>query len=377
VTAPFQRHGGNLRQVAARWGVPEDLLDFSVNTHPFGPPRAALAAARRALARASEYPDPDAADLAEAVALAHGLSSRSVLPGNGATELIDLLPRALGVRKALVVAPTYGEYGEAVRRAGGAVQVVWRERLDRFPVAAVEDAIERGRCDLVILCSPNNPTGDRIDDGAFHRVLAACETVGARLLLDEAFVDYDEGGSRVGLVARRPLLMVLRGFTKFYALAGLRAGYLAAAPEVVRLLKDARPPWSVNRVAEAAALACLGLPGYAARERGRMAGLRQDFSASLGGLGLTVAPSAANFLLCHLPEAAPGADRLYEGLAREGFLVRHCGSFGLGDRYLRLRVHLPEANAALLPVLARHLTPRPAPHPRARAAGEADATMRP
>lgn len=377
MSVPFQRHGGNRRQVAARWPVPEDLLDFSVNTHPLGPPRAALAAARRALSRASEYPDPEAADLAEAVALAHGLSSRSVLPGNGATELIDLLPRALGVRKALVVAPTYGEYGEAVRRAGGAVQVVWREEVDRFPAAAVEDAVTRGRCDLVVLCSPNNPTGDRIGDGAFHRVLSACEAVGARLLLDEAFVEYDGEGSRIGLVARRPALMVLRGFTKFYALAGLRVGYLAAAPEVVRLLKGARPPWSVSRVAEAAALACLGLPGYAERERRRMDRLRPAFAKSLAGLGLEVAPSAANFLLCRLPPGA-GADRLYEGLARDGCLVRHCGSFGLGDRYLRLRVHRRSANAALLPVLAHHLAAGSVPPaPRRARAAAAGATMRP
>jgi threonine-phosphate decarboxylase len=222
VRAPLQRHGGDRRQVAAHWPVPDDLLDFSVNTHPLGPPRAALAAARRALALAGDYPDPDAHALAEAVGRAHHLSAHCILPGNGATELIDLIPRALGVRKALVVAPTYGEYGEAVLRAGGAVQAVWREDVERFPLDAVEEAVLRGRCDLVILCSPNNPTGDRLEEPAFRAILAACEAQGARLLLDESFVEYDGAGSRVGWVGECPSLMVLRGFTKFYALAGLR-----------------------------------------------------------------------------------------------------------------------------------------------------------
>jgi threonine-phosphate decarboxylase len=366
VSTPFQRHGGNRREVAARWPVPDDLLDFSVNTHPTGPPRAALAAARKALTQVVEYPDPDAAALTEAVAVAHGVPRGCVLAGNGATELIDLLPRALAVRKALVVAPTYGEYAEAVRRAGGAVHALWRDgrdNLGRFPLAPVLDAVARSRPDLVIVCSPNNPTGDRIDAAAFDALLSACEENGGRLLLDEAFVEYDGGGSRVGLVARRPALMVLRGFTKFYALAGLRAGYLVAAPEVVGLVRCARPPWSVNRVAEAAAVACLGLPGYVERERRRVARLRTELADGLTGLGLTVLPSAANFLLCRLPKGA-GADRLYEALARDGYLIRHCGSFGLGDAYIRLRVHRKEANEALLSALPCHLR-----KPAARAAG--------
>lgn len=376
MTAPLQQHGGNRDELAGHWPLPDAVLDFSVNTHPLGPPRAALAAARRALAGVGEYPDPAAEGLSRAIAAHHGLPAHCILAGNGATELIDLLPRALGVRKALVVCPTYGEYGAAVLRAGGGVQTVWRTQLARFPREEVADAVARGRCDLVVLCSPNNPTGDRLPDAAFDAVLGACEATGARLLLDEAFVEYDPDGSRVSQVARRPALMVLRGFTKFYALAGLRVGYLAAAPEVVRLLKAARPPWSVNRVADAAARACLGLepmdgdggPGYQARERSRIAHLRPRFAQGLADLGLEVLPSAANFLLCRLP-TGESADRLYEALARDGYLTRHCRSFGLGDRYLRLRVHRAAANRALLKALARHLEA-----PRGRAAG---ATMPP
>jgi histidinol-phosphate/aromatic aminotransferase/cobyric acid decarboxylase-like protein len=132
----------------------------------------------------------------------------------------------------------------------------------------------------------------------------------------------------------------------------------------------------VNRVAEAAALACLEVEGYVERERGRMDALRPRFAADLGALGLRVAPSAANFLLCRLPEGT-GADLLYEGLARDGFLVRHCGSFGLGERYVRLRVHTRVANRALLAALAPRLSRRPALAARAAGARRTGARMRP
>lgn len=357
MTLPPQRHGGNRDEVAARRGVPRRLVDLSVNTHPFGPPREALAAARVALREAHMYPDPEAAALAAAVAAAHGLKADAVLCGNGATELIDLVPRALGARRVLVVAPTYGEYAGGALRAGAKVHTVWRERLEDFPAAEVCEAIGRHRADLVVLGSPNNPTGERLDDAAFVGVVAACEAAGARLLLDEAFVEYDAGGSRVAETATHPSLMVLRGFTKFWALAGLRAGYVVAAPEVIARLRAARPPWSVNRVADAAARACLGLDGYEARERARVTRLRGRFRKALEGLGLEVLPSDANFLLCRLP-VRTGADRLYEGLARDGYLVRHCASFGLGDRYLRLRVHRPAFTVPFLRCLGRRLAPR-------------------
>jgi len=268
------------------------------------------------------------------------------------------------VRRAVVVAPTYGEYAAALVRAGAVLHTVWRGNLDRFPAAEACEAIGRMRADLVVVASPNNPTGERLDDGAFVGLLGACEAAGARLLLDEAFVEYDGAGSRVGRVTESPALIVLRGFTKFYALAGLRVGWLAAAPDVAANVRASRPPWSVNRVAEAAALACLELDGYEARERERVARLRVRFARALEGLRLEVLPSDANYLLCRLPRGA-SADRLYEGLARDGYLVRHCGSFGLGDACLRLRVHRPAVTRPFLAALGRRLARRL----RAREAG--------
>lgn len=356
MTLPHQRHGGNVEEVAARWGVPPRLVDFSVNTHPFGPPREALAAARRAVATADRYPEPGAASLARAIAAAHGLPEGCIVAGNGATELIDLIPRALKVRRAVVVAPTYGEYAAALGGAGAEVHTVVRADPARFPAAEACAAIGRTRADLVVVGSPNNPTGERLDERAFVGLLGACEAAGARLALDEAFVEYDPAGSRVRMVAETHSLLVLRGFTKFYALAGLRVGWLAAAPAVAAAVRAARPPWSVNRVAEAAARACLGLDGYEARERDRVARLRERFARGLAALGLEVLPSDANFLLCRLPRGT-GADRLYEGLARDGYLVRHCASFGLGDAYLRLRVHRPAVTRSFLAALARRLGP--------------------
>lgn len=349
----MQHHGGNHHQLAKV--LPGRVVDFSVNTHPFGPPEAAVSAAREALSRISRYPEPESRKLRTALSLTHGLPEEALVCGNGATELIDLIPRALSIQSAVIPVPTYSEYGHAVRRAGGRVLEVGRRALGRFPLAAVLLAIKEQKPDLVVVCSPNNPTGERLPDDDFASLLTVCEISGTRLLLDEAFVEYDPHGSRIGKVMNHPALMVLRGFTKFYALAGLRAGYLAAHPDVARAIAAARPPWSVNRPAEAAAVACLEAGReYVQRERERIGELRAELAGGLARLGLAPLSSHGNFLLCRLPEG-DSADRMYEELAREGLLIRHCASFGLSDHYVRLRVHRPEQNRLLLTRLAAHL----------------------
>ncbi len=353
---PLQRHGGNLSALSARLDLPEVVHDFSVNTHPFGPPQAAMAAARTALDRADCYPETDASALLAALAAHHALPADCFLAGNGATELIDLIPRALGVRTGLVVAPAFGEYGDAMRRAWGRVVPVARPRLDRFPTEKVVAAIDRERPKLVWLCSPNNPTGERLGDHALGEVLDAAGAAGAVVVLDESFVEYDGLGSRIAMVTTVPHLLVLRGFTKFYGLAGLRVGYLAGHPKVIRRLAEAVPPWRINRPAEAAAMTCLGLDGYEAQQRNQVTALKKKLVAGLSKLGLAPLPSQANFVLCPLPEGVDG-ERLYADMAQAGFLIRNGRSFGL-NRHIRLRVHRQPLNEKLLAALAERIHPQ-------------------
>ncbi|MDH4228223.1 MAG: threonine-phosphate decarboxylase CobD [Nitrospirota bacterium] len=350
-----QRHGGNLRDIIPLCTRREgEIRDFSVNTHPYGPHPAAAAAARAALEHMDRYPDASSVPLAEAVAAAHGLTLAHVVPGNGAAELIDLLPRALDMHRAVVVSPTFGEYADAVCRGGGRVIELVRPPEAPLPVAALLQCITRERPDAVFLCSPNNPTGERLPDAALHAVLGACAAAGTVLVLDEAFVEYDPLGSRINLVTELTNLVVLRSLTKFFGLAGLRVGYLAAAPALARRVNRVRPPWAVNGPAAAAAVACVGDGEYVQREQRRMAQERQVFAGKLEQTGLTPLPSDANFLLCRLPDGV-SADTLYPALAEDGFLIRHCGSFGLGNAYIRLRVHRPEVNELLLERLRKHL----------------------
>jgi threonine-phosphate decarboxylase len=350
-----QAHGGNLSQLRRQLELPELVHDFSVNTHPFGPPDEAMAAASSALSRSADYPDTDAAELLAALSDYHRLPADYLIAGNGATELIDVIPRALSAQTGLssgtglVVAPAFGEYGAAMERAGGRVMTVRRSSLNQFPTRAVVDALSAYRPNLVWLCSPNNPTGERLSDPDLHAVLAAAHKSGTVVVLDESFVEYDEHGTRIALVNEHANLLVLRGFTKFYALAGLRVGYLAGNPQMIARLSAALPPWRVNRPAAAAAIACLGLDGYENTERARLAALKKEMASELTTMGLAPLPSHASYLLCRLPEGCD-PDTLFIGMAQAGFLIRHGGSFGL-DRFIRLRVHRPELNRALLDTL--------------------------
>ncbi|MCA1687841.1 MAG: aminotransferase class I/II-fold pyridoxal phosphate-dependent enzyme [Actinobacteria bacterium] len=345
---PGERHHGAHGGLAARaLGVPEeDLLDFSQNVNPLGPPAGALAAAREALVReAGRYPDLDYPKLREALAGYLGVSPGIVLPTNGGAEALFLAARAAARPggSALVLEPTFSEYTAAARAAGlepvRRVARVPEKRRLRFDPSALEDL---DGVALVFLCNPNNPTGDALSKREVlevaHRVWAA----GAALVVDEAFADFLPEASVAGNVEEG--LYVARSFTKFFAVPGLRLGCLLAAdPGKAQAFQ---PSWSVNVVAAAA-----GIAAYVEASLVEVTRLRRELLASLNALpALAAFAGAANFLLVRGPEGLP------ERLARRGVLVRGCEPFmGLGAGYFRVAVRGAEENGRLLEALREEL----------------------
>lgn len=313
--------------------APRGLLDFSANGNVLGPsPAVAEAISRADVAR---YPDPDARALRRAIAAVDGVDERAVVVGNGSTELIWALARAYLApgRRAVVLGPTYGEYAVASAATGAEVQTwavlgpahMGRGRLptsDQGPLAA---HLARCRPALVWLCHPNNPTGAPFPVECLHELMAAAPD--ALFAVDEAYLPLADGlRSALPLVASGRVAL-LRSLTKDAGLAGLRVGYALTTPTIADVLRRVIPPWSVNALAQAAAIAALGDRAHARRVRAAVACSRADLTSRLTRLGLRPYPSVANFLLVPVGDGHAVA----RALLKRGLAVRDCTSFGLPD----------------------------------------------
>jgi threonine-phosphate decarboxylase len=356
-TSPDGRHhGAHYAKAARALGTRSDeFLDFSANINPLGSSERTLAAGAGALHGGIErYPDLDYPELCAALAGYLDVPSETVLPTNGGAEALFLSARAAaertGRRKAVILEPTFSEYAAAARAAGfEVVRMVARcpETGFRLDFAVLGRALDDREIGLVFLCNPNNPTGDAVTREEVLRVAGWVQEVGAVLVVDEAFADFAPLLSVVSDVDEG--LFVVRSFTKFFAVPGLRLGCLVTRdPEHVRAFQ---PSWPVNAVAAAVGIAAAEDTAFAEATLAEVSLRRRELLSALGELpGITPHPGVANFLLVRGPEWLP------EELARRGVLVRGCEPFlGLGPGFFRVAVRKKEENERLVGALRASL----------------------
>lgn len=353
-------HGGKIREVAAALGLDvAGLLDFSANVNFLGPTPAVLAAARRAVDEMAWYPlDPPTA-VRRAAAAFLGVSEDRVIMGNGASELIFLVVACLRPRRVLIVGPTFTEYERAARAWGAEIDVLWlsEERDFRLSPADLDDPAVRERiaqADLVFLCDPNNPTGALFDRDVRDRLLDLAAAAGTPVFIDESFLAFTEAWPE-GSATRRDdtHAIVLHSFTKILAMPGLRVGALVVSPELAAVIGPRTPPWNLNCVVQAAALAAFAEPDFLTETPTAATAARAALRAGLARVPFIerILPADANFLCLRLagPEATHLAARLRD---EHGILVRDLSSFpGMGPHYLRTAVRAPADNQRLLDAL--------------------------
>ena len=345
----MSKHGGNVRHLRTVAGT-SALVDFSANINPLGPPAWLRQTLSRNVENLAVYPDIDCVELREACARAYGVPDDHVLPGNGESELIRLLPRALSATRVLVPSPAYVDYVDSAR-AAGIPHVILPCRSD-FTVDHDALAAELAPGDLVFLGHPSNPAGALLDAG---RVLAlAREHPASYFAIDEAFIDFvsDEPTFLPDLPEN---LIVLRSFTKFFAIPGLRLGCMVAHPDITRRVRSQQPDWSVNGLAQAVGVRALQDVDYARRTREAVTSARKELVDALRGLdGLEVMAGVANYLLLRLAHGDMTAGVFSARLLQEhGIAVRVCDNYdGLGPEYLRVAVRAPHENARLVSALA-------------------------
>ena len=341
-------HGGDWAGYERAYG--SQPLDFSANVSPLGTPEGVQRALRDAAGQSARYPDPFCRALRDGLAEKEGVPASRIACGNGAADLIYRIVWAVKPRQILVTAPTFSEYEAAALAAGGrAVRYRLREEDGfRLEVGFLE-AIVPG-VDLVFLCEPNNPTGITTPRPLLLEIAARCREAGARLVVDECFngfLDRPDAHTLKPYLPDFPNLLVLKAFTKLYALAGVRLGYvLCGEKEEAEALYRAGPPWNVSSLAQAAGAAALKEDAYV-RELRELVGTERPFlSEGLKGLGLAVVPGEANYLLFRSKTA------LLEPLRERGVLLRGCGNYpGLDGTWYRTAVRGREDNKRLLDTL--------------------------
>lgn len=348
-------HGGDICGVAEASGRnTAEILDFSANINPLGMPPGVREAIIESLDSSLNYPDPFCRGLKAALSEKLGQPENFILCGNGGADLIYRLVYATRPKRALVTAPAFAEYEEALNQTG-----TW---IDFFPLGKTleitEDYVDKLSVehDMVFLCNPNNPTGILTPRSVVKKLLDKAKALDVRVCLDECFLDFvehEEAYSAAGWLTEYPNLIILKSFTKMYAIPGLRLGYvLSADGELLNRMRLAGQPWSVSEPAQAAGIASLKAGGFREKTIALIDRERTFLKEQLEELGFRVCDGRANYLCFQ----AEGDETLADRLQAEGILIRRCANYhGLGGDYYRTAVRGHEENEELLACLKKVL----------------------
>lgn len=336
-------HGGNVYKY-------KNCVDFSANCNPLGTPDKVKKAIIESLAHINDYPQVGYRPLREAVACYEGVCSDEVICGNGAAELIFSLCRALKPKKALLPAPTFAEYEQALESMDCVCQQFFLEEKEGFSLQESFLQTLHEELDIIFLCNPNNPTGVLTKREFLMQVLKRCQELNIFLVVDECFLDFVESPEEYTLKAwlkEYPNLFLLKAFTKRYAMAGVRLGYgLSANKDLLKKMELVTQPWNVSTLAQEAGIAALQEQEYVEKGRKLIFEERDFLKKEMEQLGFTIFSSQANYIFFK------GRKNLFKECVSRGILIRDCSNYhGLTEGYYRIAVKNHHDNEKLIHAL--------------------------
>lgn len=320
----------------------DSLIDFSVNSNPFGPSPGIAKALKRV--EISRYPDRNCSALANQLAELNSVSQNQILIGNGTAELIWLIAQTFLKQgdQVLIIGPTFSEYQRASMRLNASVTEISAKPPNFVPpIREAVDFIRKIHPRLVFLCNPNNPTGKYVVEAEVKELIDECgeESI---LVIDKAYSAFLNG--HFFETNPESSVLVLRSMTKEFALAGLRLGYLLGNADRIARIKTYQPAWSVNAYAQAAGLAALSDLDYYRNTLELLRGIQKLFFNDIQSIGYQLIKSDVHFALAC---SEYPANVLRSHLLQEGFQVRDCTSFGLSN-YIRICTCQKEENNKLI-----------------------------
>lgn len=346
-------HGGNIYKIFREKNI-DKILDYSSNINPYGLPENLKKEIFEKLFVLERYPDPDYIELREKIAEKNNLNIENIIVGNGATEIIFLFMKILSPKKVLIVSPTFGEYERAIKAstlANDSLEINYFELKETenfvLNIKNLETELENNY-DLLILCNPNNPTGQFLKLKKIEEILKICEQKNTKLFVDEAFVEFVEDWENESIInskENKENLFVIRAFTKFFAIPGLRLGYgICFNNNLLKKMLEKKEPWSVNNIADLAGQTVLDDENYIQKTKEWIKDQKKYMYENLNKIeGLRAYKTEVNFILLkiedNLLEKGLDVKNLRKKMLEKGILIRDASNFIYLDKhYFRLAI---------------------------------------
>ena len=325
----------------------KDCNDFSANCNPLGTPESVKEAIRNSLNHISNYPQVGCTRLISAIADYEKVDENYIICGNGAADLIFNLCRAKKPQKALLLAPSFAEYEQALMSVDCQISRFYLREEDDFYVGEKYIQALEDKPDMIFLCNPNNPTGILTDRQFLLEILEKCRQLGTFVAVDECFLDFVKSPGQYTLkekLREYDNLFILKAFTKRYAMAGVRLGYgMCSDKGLLEKMEQMTQPWNVSTMAQEAGIAALKENSYVEKGRKIIFEEAEWLKNQMTRLGLKIFPSQANYIFFK------GPGDLFDSCIRKGILIRDCSNYpGLTRGFFRVAVKQHEDNRKLI-----------------------------
>ncbi|MDT8859293.1 threonine-phosphate decarboxylase CobD [Alkalihalobacillus sp. MEB130] len=353
----WPNHGGQPEEMQQLFGIEKDtqMLDFSANLNPIGPPDWVKEALNNHYHTITQYPDPTYSHTTTSLADYEGLDKDQVLLTNGGSEAIFLVAKYFENGKSMIVHPTFLEYERACHHYHIETEDVFYKAEEKFQLPLTCMLEKLPNTDVIFLCRPNNPTGTVIKEEDLRRLLEEGMKTGTTVVVDEAFVDFlpTTIPSLTKWLSIYPNLVLLRSLTKMYTIPGLRVGYMMAHKDMIKVLREEQIPWSVNSLVDAIVPRLLDDTRFVEKTRTWLNEQSKYMFEELTNLGYILSPSKVNFYLLQ-DKMQVETDELFRYLLNHGIVTRHTHNFkGLNGTFIRVAVRSKEENEQLLYVLKK------------------------
>lgn len=350
-------HGGQPDAIRRKFdfAIPEDMIDFSANINPFGPPGWMGKELVNHFEQISRYPDPSYREARKQIALSEGMDTEQVLVTNGGAEAIFLVAKMFEKKRAVIVQPTFLEYERACLHYHLSVEDVFFSLDNEFELSMEAITIACKNRDVVFLCRPNNPTGTVVAEKTIYRLMEEAKKSDTYVVVDEAFADFlpESVPSLAQCLTEYDNLIILRSMTKMFAVPGLRIGYILSNSDFIKKAKQWQIPWSVNTLAAAVVPKMIADKGFVNDTKKWLAEEITFLRHQMNKLNFYMSATQVNYYLLQDLEQPDEMMPLYEYLLKAGIVARHTTNFkGLEGNYLRFAIRSRQENNRLLQALA-------------------------
>ena len=338
-------HGGDI------YSFNRKMLDFSANISPLGIPEEIKKAIQISYQFADIYPDTQYRELRRQIADIELIQEENIICGNGAAEILFNIVLALKPEKVLLICPSFAEYEKAVDTINCEKIYYMLEEENDFKITSDYIDMINDDIDMLFICQPNNPTGNLTDASLMEKIIEKCVQTNTFIIIDECFIDFIKNGksfSSVKLIAEYNNMLILKAFTKMFAIPGIRLGYgICSNKGVLEEIYSVRQPWNVSYTADMAGRAACGTHNIVVDETVKYIEHEKKYIlAELNRLKIKYFKPDANYIFFKAKYT------LKEEMAEKGILIRDCSNYrGLNSGYYRIAVKKHSENIRLIKAL--------------------------